>query len=76
MKRLPKEIYDQLEVKERQQMKKEIKPIFDKGQVVLRLPTAFNPELNITEKDCFEATLLDNDPQGFCLRIIRCKKHE
>ena len=68
---LPKEIYDQLKVRERQQIAKTIKPIFDKGQVVIRLPTDFNPELGITPNDLLEANLTNKEPKEIYLRILK-----
>lgn len=72
MNRLPKEIYEQLEVKERQPLTKILKPISDKGQIVIRLPTSFNPELNITKEERFEATLLiDKGVREIHLRVVK-----
>jgi len=73
MNKLPKEIYEQLKVRERQQVTKTIKPIFDKGQVIIRLPTDFNPELGITDKDLIEANLTNKEPKEICLRILKGK---
>ena len=74
MNRLPKEIYGQLEVRERQQIMKMIKPIFDKKQVVIRLPTDFNPELGITKEDGIEAVIVSNkEPKEIYLRILKGK---
>jgi hypothetical protein len=68
MNRLPKDLYDQLKIKDRQPLTRCLKPIFDKGQVIIRLPTAFNPELDITEDDRIEVTLIANDPPEIYLR--------
>jgi hypothetical protein len=73
MNRLPKEIYDQLKVKQRQTIAKTVKPIVDKGQIVIRIPTAFNPEINITDKDVVEIVLIDKEPKELSLKIRREK---
>ena len=71
---LPKEIYGQLEVRERQPMTKILNPIFDKGQVIIRLPTDFNPTLDITKRDSIEAVMVSNkEPKEIYLRILKGK---
>jgi hypothetical protein len=69
MNRLPRELFEQLRIRQRQPLTKFLKPIFDKGQVVIRLPTAFNPELNISEEHRIEATLVSSDPPEVILRV-------
>jgi antitoxin component of MazEF toxin-antitoxin module len=44
---IPKEIYEQLKIKERKPIEKEVSLIFDKGQAIIRIPTVFNPLLDL-----------------------------
>ncbi len=55
--KLPKEVYEELEIKEREEFRKEVKVIFDKKQAMIRFPTVLNEDLSLTEGDKFLLTV-------------------
>ena len=48
---IPKEIFDELGVKETKPFEKEVKIIFDKKQAMIRFPTVLGQTLNLKEGD-------------------------
>lgn len=65
--KLPKEVYEELQIKERKEFQKEVKIIFDKKQAMIRFPTVLIEDLGLMEGDKFLLTL---DKSSGKVRII------
>lgn len=65
--KLPKEVYEELKIKEREEFQKEVKVIFDKKQAMVRFPTVLTNDLGLNEGDKF---LLTVDKSSGTVRII------
>jgi len=65
--KLPKEVYEELKIKEREEFQKEVKVIFDKKQAMVRFPTVLTDDLRLNEGDKF---LLTVDKSSGTVRII------
>lgn len=65
--KLPKEVYEELKIKEREEFRKEVKVIFDKKQAMVRFPTVLTDDLRLNEGDKF---LLTVDKSSGTVRII------
>lgn len=65
--KLPKEVYEELQIKERKEFHKEVKIIFDKKQAMIRFPTVLTGDLGLMEGDKFLLTL---DKSAGKVRII------
>lgn len=65
--KLPKEIYEELKIKEREEFRKEVKVIFDKKQAMIRFPTVLTSDLGLKEGD---RVLLSVDKSSRKVKIV------
>lgn len=66
--RLPVEVYADLQVGDRKELEKEVTLIFDKGQALIRFPTNFNLEMGWKKGDKLKVRVEEGEP-----RIIQCE---
>lgn len=74
MNKLPKEIYEQLNVKKQKPLKAIVKITFYKNQAVVHFPSVMTSELDLKPKDSFELTVEKSDPPIIICKLLRGKK--